>query len=154
MCSSDLAGDAGMAAVLAKARLSEADFTRLNNDWVERMRNDPGLSIEYGALYMEQAVGPLAAYGRAVGAAQRGKAKLSGAPPLPEADWLHLHKAQLALYGDGKDPKAAAQRFDELARAKGLRAYDFHLANMWWFTLASQQAQAGDMALMNKLAAR
>ena len=51
-------------------------------------------------------------------------------------------------------PKAAAQCFDELARAKGLRAYDFHLANMWWFTLASQQAQAGDMALMNKLAAR
>jgi len=148
------AGDAGMAAVLAKARLSEADFNRLNNDWVERMRNDPGLSVEYGALYMEQAVGPLAAYGRAVGAAQRGKARLSGAPPLPEADWLELYKAQNALYADGKDPGAAALRFAELARAKGLRAYDFQLANMWWMTLAQQQAQAGDMGLLMKLSAR
>lgn len=28
------------------------------------------------------------------------------------------------------------------------------LANMWWMTLAQQQTQAGDMALLKKLSAR
>jgi predicted Zn-dependent protease len=148
------AGDAGAKAVLAKAGLDDAAFTRLNNDWVDRMRTDPALSGEYGMVYLEQSVGPLAAHGRAVAAAQRGRAKLGGDPPLSEADWLSLYRAQMALYADGKDYKAAALQIEALAQAKGLRAYDFQVANWWWMTMAQQRAGAGDTSLVQKMSAR
>jgi len=60
----------------------------------------------------------------------------------------------MALYADGKDYKAAAAQFETLAQAKGLRAYDFQVANWWWMTMAQQRAGAGDTSLVQKMSAR
>ena len=139
------------AKVYAKYKLTEASAGKLTDAWVRRMQEDSALAVEYGAVYLETAVGPFARHAKAAAAAQRRGEAVAGEAPIPEADWIALTKSQSAAHANNKDYKLAAEEFAKATRAKGYSAYDFHLASSWWFAMARQKASAGDTSLLQKL---
>ena len=139
------------AKVYAKYTLTQASADKLTDAWVQRMQEDSALAVEYGAVYLETAVGPFARHAKAAAEAQRTGKAVTGEAPIPQADWIELTKSQSAAYTNHKDYKLAAEEFAKATRAKGYSPYDFHLASSWWFAVARQKASAGDASLLQKL---
>ena len=139
------------AKVYAKYKLTEASAGKLTDAWVQRMQEDGALAVQYGMVYLENAVGPFARHAKAAAEAQRTGKAVAGEEPIPQADWIALTKSQSAAYANNKDYKLAAEEFAKATRAKGYSAYDFQLASSWWFAVARQKASAGDTSLLQKL---
>ena len=139
------------AKINSKYKLTEATAGKLTDAWVQRMREDTALAMQYGVVYLETAIGPFSGYAKATAESQRTGKPLVGDAPIPQADWIALFQSQSAAYTNNKDYKVAAEEFAKATRAKGYSPYDFHLASTWWFAVARQKASAGDTSLLQKL---
>jgi hypothetical protein len=140
----------GESAALAKHSLAQDAFSKLDQQWTDRMAQDKSLDLSrrYATQYLEASQGDYADWGRDVAQVrQTGRLQL-GTDPTAVDDWLSLLKAQKEAASAGS---AAAAVFAQRAKEKGLSVYDFQIVNAWWSQRAKDHAAKGDQGLLRRM---
>jgi hypothetical protein len=140
----------GESASLAKHSLAQEAFSKLDQQWTERMAQDKSLDLSrrYTTQYLEASQGDFADWGKDVAQVrQTGRLQL-GTDPTAVDDWISLLKAQKKAASEGS---AASTDFAQSAKEKGLSVYDFHIVNAWWSQRAKDRAAQGDTSLLRHM---
>ena len=135
---------------LSKYNLSAERFTRIQDEWSQRMDRDSGLKLvqTYTQHYLESSEGQFTDWGKDVAQAMRsGKLQLGSEPTAPD-DWVSLYKSDKEASAAGA---VGVRLMAKAAEEKGMTVYDFHIINAWWLRRAKERAASGDTSLMQRI---
>ena len=142
------AGDKGKSRLLAKNHLTDAQLTRMNETFNQRMEDNPALAQRYSADYFRASQGRFAEYGRDLADSYEKGQALKLDPPYPLATGATLFARMRERGAPNLDAaqQAAAER--DILKPQGLSYYDFLIAHNWWTRKAKIALLSGDSTVM------